>query len=223
MPNEEPEVTRGRPLVEMRDIHKSFGGIHAVEGSRSRSWPARWWGSWATTGPASRPSSRSCPAPIRWTTGRSTSTGNGSASATPATPSATASRPSTRISRCTTTWTRWRTSSSVARSTPGSEPSTTPRWSVRPARSSTGSIRASCPCAIRCSAFPEASASPSRLPARCISTPGSSSWTSRPRPSDSARRGRSRSLSSGSSRRGSACSSSATTSTTCSTCPIASP
>ncbi len=28
----EPDVGGGTPLVEMRDIHKSFGGIHAVEG-----------------------------------------------------------------------------------------------------------------------------------------------------------------------------------------------
>ena len=32
MPSGSPEVTSGPPLVEMRDIHKSFGGIHAVEG-----------------------------------------------------------------------------------------------------------------------------------------------------------------------------------------------
>ena len=32
MRSDDPEVTSGLPLVEMRDIHKSFGGIHAVEG-----------------------------------------------------------------------------------------------------------------------------------------------------------------------------------------------
>jgi D-xylose transport system ATP-binding protein len=59
------------PLVEMRNINVSFGGVHAVRDASIELYPARSSGWSATTAPASRRSCASCRAPIRPTVARS--------------------------------------------------------------------------------------------------------------------------------------------------------
>ncbi len=72
-----PTMTKhrtGTPLVEMRDISISFGGIKAVDHVTVDLYPGEVVGCWATTGRASRHSSNVCRGPTRPIRARSAST-----------------------------------------------------------------------------------------------------------------------------------------------------
>lgn len=62
-----------QPLVEMKNIKKSFGRVMALKGSISASDTQRWWACWVTTAPESQRSSKFWWGTISPTMGRFTS------------------------------------------------------------------------------------------------------------------------------------------------------